>query len=85
MTKSNFAARASKPDVNAGQNQEGEMQRRALVVDDEAATCELIQKVLYAAGVDALTLTSSGQAVAFLEEGKFDMVFFDCTWDRPTE
>src|SRR5271163_232134 len=53
------------------------MQRRALVVDDEQATCELIQKVLYAAGVDALTLTSSGQAASFLEEGKFDMVFFD--------
>jgi DNA-binding response OmpR family regulator len=53
------------------------MQRRALVVDDEQATCDLIQKVLYAAGVDALTLTQSTQAVTFLEEGKFDMVFFD--------
>lgn len=53
------------------------MQRRALVVDDEQATCELIQKVLYAAGVDALTLTRSGEAAGFLEEGKFDMVFFD--------
>ncbi len=59
------------------------MQRRALVVDDEAATCELIQKVLYAAGVDALTLTSSGQAVTFLEEGKFDMVFFDLHMGSP--
>ena len=53
------------------------MQRRALVVDDEQTTCDLIQKVLYAAGVDALTLTRSAQAVSFLEEGKFDMVFFD--------
>ena len=53
------------------------MQRRALVVDDEQATCDLIQKVLYAAGVDALTLTRSGQAASFLEEGKFDIVFFD--------
>jgi two-component system chemotaxis response regulator CheY len=59
------------------------MQRRALVVDDEAATCELIQKVLYAACVDALTLTSSGQAVTFLEEGKFDMVFFDLHMGSP--
>jgi two-component system chemotaxis response regulator CheY len=59
------------------------MQRRALVVDDEAATCELIQKVLYAAGVDALTLTSSGQAVTFLEEGKFDMMFFDLHMGSP--
>jgi DNA-binding response OmpR family regulator len=59
------------------------MQRRALVVDDEAATCELIQKVLCAAGVDALTLTKSGQAVSFLEEGKFDMVFFDLHMGSP--
>jgi DNA-binding response OmpR family regulator len=59
------------------------MQRRALVVDDEQATCELIQKVLYAAGVDALTLTRSGEAAGYLEEGKFDMVFFDLHMGSP--
>ncbi|HMD38648.1 MAG TPA: response regulator [Candidatus Acidoferrum sp.] len=59
------------------------MQRRALIVDDEPASCELIQKVLYAAGVDALTLTRSGQAARFLEEGKFDMVFFDLHMGSP--
>lgn len=59
------------------------MQRRALIVDDEQATCELIEKVLYAAGVDALTLTRSGQAASFLEEGKFDMVFFDLHMSSP--
>jgi DNA-binding response OmpR family regulator len=59
------------------------MQRRALVVDDEPATCELIQKVLYAAGVDALTLTGSEQAASFLEEGKFDMVFLDLHMGSP--
>jgi DNA-binding response OmpR family regulator len=59
------------------------MQRRALVVDDEAATCDLIKKVLYAAGVDALTLTRSGQAVSFLEEGRFDMVFFNLHMGTP--
>jgi len=59
------------------------MQRRALVVDDEAATCDLIKKVLYAAGVDALTLTRSGQAVSFLEEGRFDMVFFNLHTGTP--
>jgi CheY-like chemotaxis protein len=68
---------------SAGQDQEGEMQRRALVVDDEPATCELIQRVLYAAGVDALTLTRSVQAASFLEEGKFDMVFFDLHMGSP--
>lgn len=59
------------------------MQRRALIVDDGQAACELIQKVLYAAGVDALTLTHSGQAASFLEEGKFDMVFFDLHMGSP--
>ena len=59
------------------------MQRRALVVDDEQATCELIQKILYAAGVDALTLTRSGQAASFIQEGKFDMVFFDLHMGSP--
>lgn len=59
------------------------MQRRALVVDDEQATCEQIQKILYAAGVDALTLTQSSQASTFLEEGKFDMVFFDLHMSSP--
>lgn len=59
------------------------MQRRALVVDDERATCELIQRVLYAAGVEALTLTQSVQAATFLQEGKFDMVFFDLQMGAP--
>ena len=59
------------------------MQRRALVVDDEPATCELIQKILYAAGVDALTLTRSAQAVGFLQERKFDMVFLDMHMGSP--
>jgi DNA-binding response OmpR family regulator len=67
----------------SGLHQEGEMQRRALVVDDEPAMCELIRRVLYAAGVDALTLTRSGQAASFLEEGKFDMVFFDMHMGSP--
>lgn len=59
------------------------MQRRALIVDDEAATCEMIQRVLYAAGVDALALTKSAQAPSFLAEGKFDMLFFDLHMTSP--
>ncbi|MGA2099137.1 MAG: response regulator [Candidatus Acidiferrum sp.] len=59
------------------------MQRRALIVDDEPATCEMIQKVLYAAGVDALTLTQSVQASSYLDEGKFDMVFLDLHMGSP--
>ncbi len=59
------------------------MHRRALVVDDEQATCELIQRVLYAAGVEALTLKQSVHAASFLEEGKFEMVFFDLHMGSP--
>jgi DNA-binding response OmpR family regulator len=59
------------------------MQRRALIVDDEASTCEMIQRVLYAAGIDALALTQSAQAHGFLEEGKFDMLFFDLHMSSP--
>ena len=33
--------------------------------------------------MDALTLTRSGQAASFLQEGKFDMVFFDLHMGSP--
>jgi hypothetical protein len=58
------------------QKQEGEMQRPALVVDDEPATCELIQKVLYAAGVDALTLTKKRRGCEFSGRGQVRHFFF---------
>jgi len=53
------------------------MYRRALVVDDERAICDLIQKVLLSAGLEALTLTRSAEVPGLLEEGKFDVVFLD--------
>ena len=59
------------------------MYRRALVVDDEQAICELIQKVLLSAGLEALTLTRSAEAPGLLEEGKFDVVFLDLHMPSP--
>jgi two-component system chemotaxis response regulator CheY len=53
------------------------MQKRGLIVDDEAAVCEMVGKVLASAGIEALTLTRSTEAPGFLGEGKFDMVFLD--------
>jgi len=53
------------------------MQRRGLIVDDEPLVCELIGKVLNSAGMEALTLTRSTEALGILEEGKFDVVFLD--------
>jgi CheY-like chemotaxis protein len=59
------------------------MYRRALVVDDEPAICDLIQKVLLSAGLEALTLTRSAEAPGLLEEGKFDVVFLDLHMPSP--
>jgi DNA-binding response OmpR family regulator len=53
------------------------MQRRALIVNDEPATSEVIEKVLYTAGMEALTVMRSADAASFLEEGKFDIVFLN--------
>ena len=59
------------------------MYKRALVVDDEPAICDLIQKVLRSAGLEALTLTRSAEAPGLLEEGKFDVVFLDLHMPSP--
>jgi DNA-binding response OmpR family regulator len=53
------------------------IQKRALIVDDEPATCELIEKVLGSAGMEFLTLTKSLEAPGILNEGKFSLVFLD--------
>ncbi|HWZ97463.1 MAG TPA: response regulator [Candidatus Dormibacteraeota bacterium] len=53
------------------------MQRRVLIVDDEAETCELIQRTVSYAGMEALALTNSSQAADFLAGGKFDLVILD--------
>ena len=39
------------------------MYKRALVVDDEPAICDLIQKVLLSSGLEALTLMRSAEAM----------------------
>lgn len=59
------------------------MQRRVLVVDDEAAVSEMVGKVLASAGIEALTLTRSTEAPGLLGEGKFDMVFLDLHMAAP--
>jgi DNA-binding response OmpR family regulator len=59
------------------------MQRRGLIVDDEAAVCEMVGKVLTAAGMEALTLTRSEEAPGLLNAGKFDVVFLDLHMAAP--
>lgn len=53
------------------------MDKRALIVDDEPATCQLIEKVLGSVGMDSLSVTKSVEAPDILQHGKFAMVFVD--------
>lgn len=55
----------------------GHMQRRVLIVDDEPETCALIERAVSSAGMEALALTSSAQAPGALDQGKYDLAFFD--------
>lgn len=59
------------------------MQRRALVVDDEPAVCQLIQDVMSAAGMKSLTLTRSAEAAEHLRGEKFDVVLLDLRMPSP--
>src|ERR1700757_4077485 len=53
------------------------MEKRAIIVDDERATCELIEKVLKSAGIESLTVTKSAEALGILRDGKFAVAFLD--------
>jgi DNA-binding response OmpR family regulator len=59
------------------------MQKQVLIVDDEEAVCQMVGKVLTAAGMEPLALTSSSQALDLLNQEKFDMVFFDLHMPAP--
>jgi CheY-like chemotaxis protein len=56
---------------------------RVLVVDDDLATCELIQEVLRSVDIESLVLTRSGQAVTSLAREKFDAVILDVHMPPP--
>jgi DNA-binding response OmpR family regulator len=60
------------------------MPRRALIVDDEPAVCQLIQGVLGSSGMDSLTLTKSAEAAGYLRDEKFDVVLLDFAMPAPS-
>jgi DNA-binding response OmpR family regulator len=60
------------------------MPRRALIVDDEPAVCQLIQGVLTSSGLDSLTLTKSADAAGYLRDEKFDVVLLDFAMPSPS-
>ncbi|HYK91193.1 MAG TPA: response regulator [Acidobacteriota bacterium] len=51
------------------------MPRRALVVDDEPAMCELLKTILSSNGMEPLILPRSVDAPGHLQDEKFDVVF----------
>jgi two-component system, chemotaxis family, chemotaxis protein CheY len=59
------------------------MQRRGLIVDDEAAVCEMVGKVLTSAGIEALAVRKSSEASSLFNKGKFDMAFLDLHMASP--
>ena len=59
------------------------MTRRALIVDDEPATCQMIRGVLSSHGMDSLTLTQSADAAGYLRDEKFDVVVLDFVMPTP--
>ena len=60
------------------------MPRRALIVDDEPAVCQLIQGVLGSSGMDSLSLTKSADAAGYLQDEKFDVVLLDFAMPAPS-
>ena len=53
------------------------MQKTALIVDKEAKTRELIEKVLTSAGIGALSLEEGSDASPILRKKKFELAFLD--------
>lgn len=59
------------------------MQRKGLIVDDEAAVCEMVGRVLSSVGMEALKVTKSADAPRLLDQGKFDVVLLDLHMAAP--
>lgn len=59
------------------------MQKRALIVDDERATCELIERVLTSVGIEALSVIDSSEAPSILRHDRFSVAFLDYHMEYP--
>jgi DNA-binding response OmpR family regulator len=59
------------------------MEKQVLIVDDEEAVCQMVGKVLTAAGMEPRALTTSSQALDLLNQETFEMVFFDLRMASP--
>lgn len=59
------------------------MQKRALIVDDDRNTCDLIEKVLTSVGIESLSITKSSEAAGILRHGRFTVAFLDYCMESP--
>lgn len=59
------------------------MASRAIIVDDEVATCELIERVLSSVGIGSLAVTRSAEAPEILRHGRFAVAFLDYHMESP--
>jgi CheY-like chemotaxis protein len=59
------------------------MTQHVLVVDDDRAECEILQRVLRGAEIEALIMTDSRQAVALVQQNSFDAIFVDVGMPPP--
>jgi CheY-like chemotaxis protein len=65
------------------QKMTGPMDKRALIVDDEPGTCELIQKVLESVGIESVVMNRGTEALRILQQSKFALVFLDFRMTQP--
>jgi CheY-like chemotaxis protein len=56
---------------------------RALIVDDDLSTCEMIQAILLSADMEATFLTRSADASEILQKQRFDAIFLDVKMPPP--
>ena len=65
------------PVTNTAMSEAEDQKLRILVVDDEAAVCDCIRRLLAYDGHKVQACTSSTRALATFDTGKFDLVFVD--------
>ena len=59
------------------------MTQHVLVVDDDLLECQLLQRTLHAAEIQAVTLTDSRQALEVVRKQTFDAIFVDVNMPPP--
>lgn len=59
------------------------MPQAALIVDDDPATCEIIEAILQSADIETVISTSSAQAAQLLAAEEFESFFFDVNMPAP--